>query len=118
VKAILKTGWKLSFGPIYQSLFRRYFQAMLSRQDTALGELGALKAQIQALNAAVVNEVARGEALRVQVATLDLQVRNALAARWDDAALGRRLAGLEDRMRDAEQVGNGADPAAVASDSP
>lgn len=99
MRAVLEHFWKFTLAPIYQSLFRRWFQAIVSRQDTTLGELGRLQAQIQALRQAVESEVARSEALRLQVAELDLQVRNALAARWDEAALTRRMAALEDSLR-------------------
>ncbi|MGI8714422.1 MAG: hypothetical protein ACR2NR_14860 [Solirubrobacteraceae bacterium] len=99
MRKLLTSLWKLTGGPIHERLFRRYFQATLSRQDMTLAQLGLVQAQVQELRRACESEVARVEALRLQVRELDVQVRNALAARWDDAALSRRMTALEDRLR-------------------
>jgi BMFP domain-containing protein YqiC len=99
----LKIVWNVSFGPAYERLFRRWFRAMVSRQDTTLGHIGALQVEVAELRRAVAAELARSEALRLQVRDLDVQVRNALAARWDDAALTRRMVALEDRLQEREE---------------
>jgi hypothetical protein len=111
VKNFLRMLWRVSFGPAHQRLFRRYFDAMLSRQDTTLGHLGGLQAEVADLRRAVSAELARSEALRLQVRELDVQVRNALAARWDDAALARRMMALEDRLHAATPPAPAADGA-------
>lgn len=99
MKRLLTSVWKLTGSPVHERLFRRYFRATLSRQDTTLAQLGLVQIQVQELRRACESEVARVEALRLSVSELDVQVRSALAARWDDAALARRMAALEDRLR-------------------
>lgn len=94
----MKKLLRMMFGSIYESLFRRYFQAMLSRQDTIAAQLGTLHAEVQDIRRTVDSDAARLEALRLEVRELDVQVRNALAARWDDVALARRMTALEDRL--------------------
>ena len=111
MRKLLRITWRLTFGSIHQRLFRRYFQAMLSRQETTLAQLGTLQTRVQDLRRTVDSDGARLEALRLQVSDLDVQVRNALAARWDDAALARRMTALEDRLSAGARAepSNGAD---------
>lgn len=121
MKRLLTSMWKLTGAPVHERLFRRYFQAILGRQDTTLAQLGLVQIQVQELRRACESEVARVEALRLGVSELDVQVRNALAARWNDAALARRMAALEDRLRaepDAPEPAPATDNHPVESASP
>lgn len=113
MRKLLRALWRSTFGAVHQTLFRRYFQAMLSRQETTLAQFGTLRTQVQDLKRTVDSDVARLEALALQVRDLDVQVRNALAARWDDAALARRMTSLEDRL----SAGARADESPDATDS-
>jgi len=74
MKRYLKALWRLTFEPIYRRLFRRYFDGINTRQ----GRVNA--------------EVIAG------LADLDRHVRTVIAAGWDDTALSRRMAALEDRL--------------------
>lgn len=117
----MKKVLKMTFGSIHQRLFRRYFYALLSRQDTTLAQLGSLYADVQDLRRTVESDVARLEALRLEVRELDVHVRNALAARWDDAALARRMTALEGRLSAGERANehpNGIDSGSAAGVQP
>jgi BMFP domain-containing protein YqiC len=118
VRKLLTIVWRRTFEPVHRRLFRRYFQAIINRQNMTLGQLGELQAHVQDLRRAVDAEAARAEALRLQVRDLDVQVRNALAARWEDAALSRRMAALEDRLRAAAAGGARADGLDTPSGGP
>jgi hypothetical protein len=103
---LLKALWQATFGPIYNRLFRRYYQAML-------GELGRVEAELRNQNAAVRSHSAAivdyGVELRThldqlygRLAELDERVRIVIASQWEQQAIVRRIAGLEDAL---EQVG-------------
>lgn len=104
MKELLRTVWRSTLGPIHEKLFKRYFRAIQVRQDAALAQLGTLQTQIQDLRRTIDSDAARLEALRLQVRDLDVQVRNALAARWDDMALARRMTALEERLSTGSQA--------------
>jgi BMFP domain-containing protein YqiC len=70
MKSRLVQLWRLTVGPIYYRLFRRYF-------DATIGRLDAINARID---------------------ELDVHVHNALAARWEMEAIARRVAMLEDSL--------------------
>jgi hypothetical protein len=97
--AALKTVWKLTLGPVYERLFRRYFDATVSRLDTVIAQGSDISStmwhHIHGLNL-------RLDELNARVADLEAHVSAAAAARWDETAVIRRLALLEDRA-----AGNG-----------
>ena len=80
MKALLKTLWKQTLEPVYDALFRRYFDATISRLNTVL----EMRTELDKMNA--------------RLDQLDAHVRTVIAARWDEGALARRLAMLEDRL--------------------
>ena len=89
----LKTLWAITFKPIYTRLFRRFFDATINRLNTTLGELATLRRELH-------NHVhginVRLDELNARVADLDQQVHTVIAARWDETAMARRMAALED----------------------
>jgi hypothetical protein len=102
---LLKALWAITFQPVYTRLFRRFFDAMISRETTALSELAGVR---QDLHNHVHGLNVRLDALNARVADLDQQTRVMIAARWDDLALTRRMAALEERV---EQNGAATVPA-------
>jgi BMFP domain-containing protein YqiC len=80
MSALLKPLWSATFGRVYDRLIRRYFTAILSRLD----ELLARWAEVRALTE--------------RFDQLDAHVRAVVAARWENEALARRIAMLEDRL--------------------
>lgn len=106
---ILRALWRLTLDPIYDRLFRRYFQllsggiaeieAELRNQGAALRSHGAamsdygveLRTHIHGLNV-------RLDEFAVRIAELDERVGTVIAAHWEHEAVARRLAALEDRI--------------------
>src|SRR5439155_3426502 len=99
----LRALWRLTAKPIYDRLFRRYFQAMLDRLDSTLGELHDLRSEMSTTRA----EVAELRALHTQ---LDQHTRTILASHWDTAALARRLVMLEDQLVASPTALEGSEP--------
>jgi hypothetical protein len=97
---IVKALWRISLGPVYTRLFRRFFVAMISRQNATLGEFAAVRHE---LHNYVHGINLRLDELNAGVSNLDQQTRVLIAARWDHDAMTRRMAALEDRVQ-----GNGA----------
>lgn len=105
-------AWQRTVGPVYERLFRRFFDAAINRLNSLLAQTAALQTEVGAVRAelgAVRAEIDRLRAdidrlthLIVQDASerrdLEEQMRGVLSARWDDIALARRLAALEDRI--------------------
>jgi hypothetical protein len=79
MRAFATALWKATIGPVYYRLFRRYFDAILSRLDE-----------------------------------LDAQVHGLLASKWEEQALARRIAIIEDRLGIDDSDGQ-PEPVAVES---
>jgi hypothetical protein len=103
--------------PIYRRLFQIYFDAVINRLNSALGELSTLRAEVERVRAEVVE-------CRAQNEELDRHVRTVVASHWDTTAFTRRLAAIEDRLFVADPshetqvpnpgAGNGADRVATS----
>jgi hypothetical protein len=92
MKRYLKALWRLTFEPIYRRLFRRYFEAILREVQANRADLYNHIDGINTRQGRVNAEVIAG------LADLDRHVRTVIAAGWDDTALSRRMAALEDRL--------------------
>lgn len=69
--------WRFTLGPVYDRLIRRYF-------DTALARLQKLLREVHTLS--------------TRVDELDRHVHALLEAGWEQKALARRIAMIEDRL--------------------
>src|SRR6266852_5085951 len=82
--APLRLLWRVTGKPIYRRLFQIYFDAVINRLNSALGELSTLRAEVERVRAEVVE-------CRAQNEELDRHVRTVVASHWDTTALTRRL---------------------------
>ena len=89
--APLRLLWRVTGKPIYRRLFQVYFDAVINRLNSTLGELSTLRAELERVRAEVVD-------CRVQNEELDRHLRTVVASHWDTTALTRRLAAIEDRV--------------------
>jgi len=83
--------WRITGKPIHQRLFGRYFQAMISRLNSTLGELSDVRAELEEVRSELL-------ASRAQQQELDLKMRSIVGGHWDATAVARRLAAIEDRI--------------------
>jgi hypothetical protein len=84
MKTLLQAAWRLVIEPIYDRLFRRYFQASISRLNTTIDYVSGIQAELAEVHA--------------RLDELDAHVRTVVAARWENAALARRIAMLEEQL--------------------
>jgi hypothetical protein len=101
--SILKSLWRLTLEPVYKALFKRFFEAILSRLNRILDEQLATREDVRRINA--------------RLDELDVHVRNVIASRWEDAAIARRLAMIEERLERNGQV-DVPEPASGGADAP
>jgi hypothetical protein len=87
----LRLLWRFTGRPIYERLIGRYFAATISRLNTTLGELGHVRAQLDAVRREL-------ELSHVRQDELARQMRAVTAGYWDGVAVSRRLAAIEDRI--------------------
>jgi ABC-type transporter Mla subunit MlaD len=85
----------MTLEPVYIRLFRRYFQATINRLNTTIDEVAATRTDLQH-HIAGLNR--RLDQLSAQVTELDRHVHTVVTARWDDAAMVRRMAAIEERL--------------------
>lgn len=101
----LRALWRITFAPVYRRLFGRYFEAILSEVKAIREELYHDIAGINTRQGQVNSEVL------ARLDELDQNVRTVIAAGWDDKALARRMAALEDRLgQDGSPVAFGSEP--------
>lgn len=115
IGSILKPLWDITFGPAYERLFRRFFEATLSRLNTIGDDVSGLRTQLRSygheLHGYGHGTNLRLDALNERVAELEAQVSQFKADKWDEVAVARRVAALEDL---AEPVRAGSDTAESA----
>lgn len=113
---IVRTLWRLTLDPIYHRFFRRWFQNLSGRIDELRADIRDQDAELRNQTAAVLSHSAAisdyGVELRthihglntrlddfaVRLADLDERVRTVIAAHWEQEAIARRIASLEDRI--------------------
>ena len=88
--------WRFTGKPVYQRLFGRYFQAIISRLNSTLGQLNSVRMELDDARREIVECRARQE-------ELERHMRTVTANHWDTTALTRRLAAIEDRIAPPEQ---------------
>jgi hypothetical protein len=111
MKGYLRSLWRNTLEPVYRWLFRRYFDAILRDIYELRVELHNHIAGINTRQGQVNADVI------ARLDELDRHVRTVIAAGWDDEALARRMAALEDRLGQStlplvagsETDGNGAE---------
>jgi hypothetical protein len=88
MKRYLKVLWRTTFEPVYRRLFQRYYVVTLREVKEMRWELYNHITRQGEVNAEVI----------AHLHELDRHVRTVIAAGWDDTALARRMASLEDRI--------------------
>ncbi len=107
--SIARVLWRLTFEPMYRWLFRSHFDAITARLDDVAARLGASDASLRNQSKAMsdygveLRTHIHGLNLRLneiddRVAALEEQVRVMIAGQWEQEAITRRLASLEDRI--------------------
>jgi hypothetical protein len=91
VTAPLRLIWRVTGKPVYRRLFQMYFEAVINRLNSTLGELADLRAEVEKMRVEIVESRALNE-------ELDRHMRTVVASHWDTTALARRLAAIEDRI--------------------
>jgi hypothetical protein len=74
---ILRTLWRVTLEPVYNRLIKRYFDATIGRLTTLIGDIARISARLD---------------------ELDAHIHALLEAGWEEKALARRMAMLEDRL--------------------
>ena len=113
---ILRTLWRLTLDPIYDRFFRRWFQLLSGGMDGIRAELRNQDAELRNQAAAVRSHSEAisdyGVELRTHIhglnvrldefgarlSELDECVRTVIAAHWEQEAIARRIAALEDKI--------------------
>jgi hypothetical protein len=107
--AVMKALWHLTFEPVYRRLFRRHFEAIAGRLEEVAAELHVYDSSLRNQSAAISDYGTelrthvhglnvRLDSIAARVAALDEQVRTVIAGQWEQEAITRRLASIEDRM--------------------
>jgi hypothetical protein len=108
--AVLRALWHMTFEPVYRWLFRAHFDAIAGRLEEIAGELSVYDASLRNQSAALSDYGVelrthvhglnvRLEELAARVAALDERVRTVIAGQWEQEAIARRMAVLEDRIQ-------------------
>ena len=87
--------WRAIGRPLYRRLLGRYFDAIIARLNSTLGQLTTIRSELSDVRERLDEVVAFQN-------TLDQQMRNIAAERWDGTAVGRRLSSIEDRLGASE----------------
>jgi len=87
--------WRAIGKPVYRRLLGRYFEAIITRLNSTLGQLTSMRSEMAEIRRRL------DEIVDFQQ-KLDRQMAAVATTHWDETASNRRLAAIEDRLGEAE----------------